>query len=189
MDSGKVAAEFLTFQLKVAKLVLSLSRHASSDGALGELGWPLDASRSTLQLLQTSSRFAKSPPGSLPSTFYAHTLDACRRDPTAPFPYFLHATLKSLDDLNLDFASLESKCAKSTFKRVISKADEQAWQSRILLQPRLHIAFPPNTPLKPQWYLKLGRFRGSRLLTKTRLDDLPLLAASYNTGNPKLCPL
>ena len=121
LDSGKIAAEYLssenssqrakylTFQLKVAKEILGLSSRASSDGTLGEIGWNLDVSRSTTQLLQTVSRFARSPPPSLPAKFYANTISTCRQTPNVALPYFLQASLDNLDALGLCLTDLESK--------------------------------------------------------------------------------
>ena len=79
--------------------------------------------------------------------------------------------------------------AKEILDRAIHSNQESRWQQRITIQPHLQTAFEAGSPLTPQKYLALEAFKGKTLITKLRIDDLELKAASYNTKNQGLCPL
>ena len=195
IETGRVAAEYHakpqkiyrkqveTFKLKTMRLCLNVSSTASTDGVLGELGMYPDMGSADRQHVQLLRRFVCAPRGSIPASF-------ARQGLTRPNSgYFFSVGRKILSNLNLPLQTLTMPNAKENLDRAIHSNQESRWQQRITIQPHLQTAFDAGSPLTPQKYLALEAFKGKTLITKLRIDDLELKAASYNTKNQGLCPL
>jgi hypothetical protein len=72
-------------------------------------------------------------------------------------------------------------------KSQVQLTQQRYWKSRVSNLPFLRYSFPPTATLRLQPYLTIPAFTGRQLLTKARLDDLPLNHAHHHKKGNGLC--
>ena len=198
IDTGRVATMALrpsaeyrqillkldTFFLSVLRAVLSVSRTASSDGVIGELGTIPDNWRGLLRALTTFSRMLATPASSFVSQFIQGAINAA---PDCPFIRLILRTCTCLG-LALTQRSTSRRWREKAKAKVRAQAARE-WADRVVLQPNLLLAYGPQPVFMLRPYLKGAAFRGRQLLTKLRINDLNLKATSYTSDASVICPL
>ena len=69
---------------------------------------------------------------------------------------------------------------RSQLRKVVMTAARKEWRDAVKASTRLRDTYSSSETLKMRGYLKI-EFRGQRILTKLRLDDLKLGAAGYKS--------
>ena len=100
---------------------------------------------------------------------------------------FLSSASKMLEELKIPIEALSEPGAKLLIKSSFRRFAHKKWMARVNLQPTLFALYGNSEIMEMQPYLKIPNFRGRRILTKLRLDDLLLNAASFLRKNPKNC--
>ena len=195
IEYGRVAADYHSpdnkahrqavarFKMKVMKECLNVSQHCASDGVLGEVGMIPDAGSADRQHLQLLRRFMSAPEDSIPGRFAAAGMSFDSKSS------FFTQGKALMAALGIKQSDMRGKIAKGLINNKVHEYQQQRWQKRIQDQQHLTNSFTDSDRLKMQPYLRMGSFRGRTVLTKLRLDDLPLRAASFNSGNPRVCEL
>ena len=172
----------LKLQIRIGREILGLSKRSRLDAVIGELGWIADHSRAELLSLRLLRSFATSPEGSLPMRVY----NMISSLPVQYQPKFFSQSHRVLHNIG---CGTPRDCSKQLLKRKFMERASESWLERVSTHPRLGPAYSNLSRLQIQPYLCIGNFRGRRLFTKLRADDLALAAAAYNTKQPGLCPL
>jgi hypothetical protein len=125
--------------------------------------------------------------GSIPRRYWNSLMeaDACG----LPVPPQVSHAKRRLGDVGWSVAMLTWPNAKRGLKTAVWRAASSNWAACVQGMPELAPSYAGNMKLEIRPYLKLDNFRGRRLLTKLRIDDLPLTAASYRTEEAPPCPL
>ena len=161
-------------------MAIGASAQSTRDGIIGETGAYTDEQRSYLATLLMIIRMINAPIGST-----AHAI--IRRCLVRPRRSIGLRGENILREMKLDAEGMEvvwSPTAKARVKIEMRKFAEESWRQRVASSSRLSYAYPHMLPLRIRGYLSTN-FRGRRLITLLRIDDLPLAAASwlaYATG-------
>ena len=159
-----------TILLFMLRHILGVSSRASSEGVIGECGVLTDISRDDLKHLLLFHAFCAAPQHSLPSQLLSAMLTDLK---ACPAPFFSRAA-----QLLKKYSLVGSKPADPAWKRLLKSRVKQSnqadWRERLSNVPELRHSFPRGSPLRLQPYLIIPVFAGRQLLTKMRLNDLPL---------------
>ena len=174
------------------RTALNLSARSPSVSTFGEVGWigiesGNDLSEMDLLDIQLFRRMLNAPHASLPKQVIMKIL---RSNPTQS-PYMARIT-DVLHQSNIHWLSLMSpfnRAHKRYAKTQFRAAAFKQWHAKVAASPNHTIIYGNYTELKRHAYHKLPSFRGRTLLTKLRVNDLPLGGAGYNSANPEPCPL
>jgi len=172
------------FTISTLRMAIGASSLSAKDGVIGESGALTDEQRSWLATLMMIVRMINAPKDSA-----AHVI--IRRCLTKPRRSIGLRGEQILRTMNLEAERMEilwSPYAKARVKVEMRRFAEKEWQTRVSSSSRLAFSYPQNTALKRRGYLN-ENFRGRRLLTLLRIDDLPLASASWLafTTGPKEC--
>jgi hypothetical protein len=176
-----------TLQLQVLRHVLGLSGTASSEGTLGELGEAPCTIREEKNVLSLYSSLVTAPHLSLLARLLTNIMQAATNDHKL-LPPFLQQVANIL--MRNSIAPLTSRDRHSwclnAKTQLHSKASDM-WRARVTQLPHLLYAFPPQRRLSISPYLCIPVFPGRQLVTRIRLDDLPLNAAHRSRSANALC--
>ena len=108
-------------------------------------------------------------------------------------PNFMTKANLLLGDLGTDLLSIYDRPKQGgilVVKRIFKQKAAEWWKAEVKSNRRLRLTYTPQTPFELRGYLS-EHFPGRRLLTKLRLDDLPLRAAGVTPfrGSEGTCPL
>ena len=155
-----------------------------ASGEIRETGAFTDEQRSSLATLLMIIRMINAPTGSAAHAIIRQCMVRPRRGIGLRGEQILRAIGVEAEKMTIVW----SATAKTGIMTEMRRFAEKEWQLRVSRSSRLSYAYPRNTPLRTRGYLKTN-FRGRRLLTLLRIDDLPLAAASWLTftAGPKGC--
>jgi hypothetical protein len=197
VDSGRLATNYLSddskirrkevqkFKIKVAKIALNVSKTAPSIGVLAELGWIGDLGEAEIQLVRQFKALKNIPRQSL-----AHRYFQAMQEYKAASQFinmFDSIQKKYSTDITNEAKNQMTKETTLAIIKKIVRTSRSELAEKIQAHPILSTSF--NKIDKPQKYLQLSYFRGRSLLTRIRLNDVPLNAAGYNTHEGKICEM
>jgi hypothetical protein len=172
------------FTSSTLRMAIGTSPQSVKDGVIGETGAYTDEQRSSLATLLMIIRMINAPNGSAAHAIIRQCLVRPRRGIGLRGEQILRAMGVEAEKMTI----IWSATAKTSITAEMKRFAEREWQRRVSVSSRLAYAYPHNAPLRTRGYLK-SNFRGRRLLTLLRIDDLPLAAASWLalTAGPKRC--
>ena len=198
LDSGRPAADIsgrgysalrqslARLQIDTLREVLNVSGRAPINGVLGETGCLPDDRREDLRTLQVFRRYISAPKDSLPAKLSREVLQLPEGSEMPPF--FARAN-ELLRRYSLQMRSLRHPGAKQAIRKAVFKKAAEVWKAQVRMSPSLSLTYPNVHHFSMQPYLDIDTFPGRTLLTKLRINDLPLNAAGYNTRTPGKCPM
>jgi hypothetical protein len=172
-------ADYESFQSRVANLVLGTTSSCPPLHTLGELGWLSDRHRGSITLLGFFKGLVQAPEHSLTKKVIRAVLEDSRDNPDNTPPIINHVTHTATEH-NINLGEIQNKSWKKQVRRMIHKVAQQQWKLEVSTHQHLSLIYTHNPTLRMQPYLQMPPFRGRLLLTKFRLNDLPL--------NPTHCP-
>jgi hypothetical protein len=181
---SKHSMEIADFQIYTARTALGVTAHSSRAGVLPELGWIPDHLRATKLILLFYSRALRGPT-ILKDILLADFNVAVKLD---PMPKHIQKLLQLLNSSNLTLLKLTAPSAKHIIKKAINKQALLEWRTTLASKTHLHMSFKHTNTYKIQYYLTIPSFKGRQLITKIRLNDLPLAAAPWLNANDS-CPV
>ena len=172
-----IAKQLGSFQIKTLREVLGVSDSTPILGVLGETGDLTDKWRGKLKQILLAQQMYLAPEESLPKEIARAALDA--GGGTSLFA----RVNRWLSDILARPTVVSSFRKRSVLKKVVMKAARTEWIRAVQASERLKDTYAPSEPLRTRGYLDVA-FRGRRVLTKLRVDDLNLGAAGYKTNAP-----
>ena len=155
--------------------VLGLSTRAPSTAVQGELGCLTYENRYGKHILQSFRRLICAPQDTVPALIVMRLMQAVGQG-EAPPPY-LTLVSQLMQRNGLQWGHFTTTNAKDTINAAIARSAEQEWHAKVRWSTSHSPIYPPGTRLEMREYLTLNAFRGRRLITKLRANDLPLQAA------------
>ena len=165
-----VAKSLDTFQLETLREILGVSKRCRVAGVRGELGEIPDLWRERKRQLLTARQMLRSPRGSLMEQI---ARQANRASPKLGIFRIVHKFLAETNG-----PPLEEFRNKSDIKRWILTTASREWKAKVDQSPCLSRTYIHSNSLGCKGYLRRA-FPGRCILTRLRLDDLELGAASY----------
>ena len=168
-------------QAKTLRQVLDSSKSTPRDALFGETGDIPDFWRERRKALNMCHLLLSTPPQSIPGKLALVTREA-------KVGLMQRGSLL-LTELGLPPDTILRQDAKVSIKRSVLATVTTEWRLRIQQQHRLTLTYPPGTQSCLRGYLQHD-FKGRRVLSRLRMNDLALGAAGYNLfGPPTLCKL
>jgi hypothetical protein len=195
MNSGKIALDifnqprshreyFDKLQILSAREILEVSNSAPIAGLLGELGWMSTNFHDDTLAISFLRRLLAPKPHTLPRKLVAAMINTAQTS-TGPIPSFMSQALNLIQLAGTDPCSIQSWYARTI--AFISQQADNYWLTSLMTLGDLKSSYPVNPRLQMQFYLKIDSFPGRRLITKVRINDLPLHRNRSQSTNP-ICP-
>jgi hypothetical protein len=180
----KISKDISNFQLKIARDILGVTKTSTRLGTIAELGWLPESHREDLNFLLFAARLLKNPT----LLVFMNKLHEHQSSlPSTSSKFFFHKLDNLLHKYNITFTALTKNNYKLTVKKACRNHWKNEWQKTIKSSKSLPIAFDLPSPYTMQFYCTIQPFIGRTLITKLRLNNLPLNGAEYNTGECEVC--
>ena len=178
-----IQAKIELFQFQILREVLGVSSKAHKLGVIGESGELLDIWRERQRQMLGARQMLKAPPGSLPRRM----AEAAQH---AEAKLGLFRLVAEILEEQKEVRDISSFGSKGDIRGWIRKQATQEWRQSVRASSRLMCTYEDVAQLETRGYLKAD-FKGRQVLTKLRVDDLNLGAASYNAKleSPPSCLL
>ena len=163
-------AKLEIFQLRLLKEILGVSTSAVRTGVFGETGDLPDIWRERQRQLLSARQMLKAPPGSLPGS-------VARATQSGEGMLGIFRLAKILEEQG-EVRDIASFASKKSIKSWVWRHASREWLTKAKASTRVGGTYHDSVALQTRGYLKFD-FKGRQILTKLRVDDLDLGAASF----------
>ena len=189
----KLRKEILNLKVKVARKILGASKFSPINATMGELGWVdgREESKAGNELVSADltellilRRFLRAPT----HTVIGKVSTQLQTEQAEQSKCMLRAKAL-LGKIGCTMPRALAPKGNETIKKLFASAARRQWRERVANSEALMETYGTNPSLRCAPYLSLPAFRGRTLLTRIRLNDLPLEGAGFNTSAKGRCPL